>query len=684
MQANPLLQASTLPYQLPRFDRLENQHYREAFAQGMSAQLREVAAITGQAAAADFDNTIIALERSGELLDRAMAVFFNLIASNTNDVMQQFESELAPQLAAHEDAILLDPQLFARVSALYERRTRLGLEPEAVQLLERYHTQFVRAGARLPAAQKSRLKAINAQLSTLTTQFRQNVLKATSDAAVVVDGVAELAGLSAEQIGAAAVAATARGLVGKWLIALQNTTVQPLLAQLVNRPLRERLFAASTARARSGAADNTQTVRQLIALRAERAALLGYRNHAAYQLEDESAGNPAAVGRILNDLVPAALARARADARDLQQLIETHARAEGFAPFPLQAWDWPFYAERLRKVRFDFDRAEVAPYFELNRVVRDGVFYAAHELYGLTFKERPELPVYHPDVRTFEVFDTDGTPLALFVADYFARESKQGGAWMSHFVRQAHLLGLRPVIVNNLNVPKPQDGQPALLTFEEVTTLFHEFGHALHGMLSDVRYPLLQGTNVPRDFVEFPSQFNEMWARDPRVLANFARHYQSGEPMPQALLTKVLAAQTFDQGYATTEYLAAALIDQAWHELDIEDAAQAAEPDRFEAQVLARHGIDPALVPPRYHTHYFSHVFSGGYSAGYYAYIWSEVLARDAGQWFTAHGGLSRANGENLRAKVLSRGRSRDPQAMFLDFYGRPPEVAPLVAYRGL
>ena len=684
MQANPLLQASTLPYQLPPFDHLENQHYREAFAQGMSAQLGEVAVITAQAAAPDFDNTIIALERSGELLDRAMAVFFNLIASNTNDVMQQFESELAPQLAAHEDTILLDPQLFARVSALHARRSQLGLEPEAVQLLERYHTQFVRAGARLAEAHKSRLKQINAQLSSLTTQFRQNVLKATSDAAVLVESIEELTGLSPQQTGGAAAAATARGLAGKWLITLQNTTVQPLLAQLANRPLRERLFKASTARGRSGATDNTQIVRQLVALRAERAALLGYSNHAAYQLEDESAGNPAAVGRILNDLVPAALARAREDARDLQQLVEAHAREAGFAPFRLQAWDWPFYAERLRKARFDFDRAEVAPYFELNRVVRDGVFHAAHELYGLTFQERPQLPVYHPDVRTFEVFDADGTPLALFVADYFARDSKQGGAWMSHFVRQARLLGLRPVIVNNLNVPKPQDGQPALLTFEEVTTLFHEFGHALHGMLSDVRYPLLQGTNVPRDFVEFPSQFNEMWARDPKVLANFARHYQNGEPMPRALLTKVLAAQTFDQGYATSEYLAAALVDQAWHELGTADADKVTDPDRFEAEVLARHGIDPGLVPPRYHTHYFSHVFSGGYSAGYYAYIWSEVLARDAGEWFTAHGGLSRANGENLRAKVLSRGRSRDPQAMFLDFYGRPPDVAPLVAYRGL
>jgi peptidyl-dipeptidase Dcp len=684
MQANPLLQASTLPYQLPPFDLVDNQHHREAFAAGMAAQLREIAAITAQDAPATFDNTIVALERSGELLDRAMAVFFNLIASNTNEVLQQFESELAPQLAAHEDAILLDSSLFARVSALYERRTQLSLEPEAVQLLGRYHTQFVRAGARLGDADKASLKALNGRLSTLMTRFKQNVLKATNEGAVVVDSVAELAGLSAEQIGAAAEAAAARGLAGKWLITLQNTTTQPPLAQLANRALRERLFKTSAARARGGETDNTPIVRQLVMLRAERAALLGYRNHATYQLEDESAGNPAAVRRILTDLVPAALARAREDADDLQVLVETHARTAGFAPFRLAAWDWPFYAEQLRKARFDFDRAQVAPYFELNRVMRDGVFYAAHELYGLTFQERPELPVYHPDVRVFEVFDADGAPLALFLADYFARDSKQGGAWMSHFVRQARLLNLKPVVVNNLNVPKPQADQPALLTFEEVTTLFHEFGHALHGILSDVRYPLLAGLNVPRDFVEFPSQFNEMWARDPKVLANFARHYATGEPMPEALLVKVLAAQKFDQGYATTEYLAAALIDQAWHELSTGDAGKVAEPACFESEVLERHGIDPALVPPRYHSAFFSHVFSGGYSAGYYAYIWSEVLARDAGEWFIAHGGLRRANGDNLRNKVLSRGRSLDPQAMFLDFYGRPPEVAPLVAYRGL
>jgi peptidyl-dipeptidase Dcp len=684
MHANPLLQASTLPYQLPPFDRVDDQHYREAFTEGMAVQLREVAAITGQDAAPGFDNTIVALERSGQQLDRAMSVFFNLVASHTNEVMQQLESELAPLLAAHEDAIALDSKLFARVNVLYERRRDLGLQPEALQLLERYHAQFVRAGARLGDADKTQLKIINSQISSLTTQFKQNVFKATSDGAVVVDSGAELDGLSDEQIGAAAAAATARGLAGRWLITLHNTTSQPLLAQLSNRALRQRLFVASTARGRGGAADNTRIVQQLVVLRAERAALLGYGNHATYQLADESAGSPAAVSRILTELLPAALARAREDARDLQQLVEAHAREAGFEPFSLAPWDWPFYAERLRRARFDFDRAEVAPYFELNRVLQDGVFYSAHELYGLTFKERPELPVYHPDVRIYEVFDADGAPLALFLADYFSRDSKQGGAWMNNFVRQARLLGLKPVVANNLNVPKPQNGGPALLTFEEVTTLFHEFGHALHGMLSNVHYPLLQGTNVPRDFVEFPSQFNEMWARDPKVIANFARHCRTGEPMPQALLAKVLAAQTFDQGYATTEYLAAALIDQAWHELDLKEAGQVEDPVRFEAGVLARHGIDPALVPPRYHTAYFAHVFSGGYSAGYYAYIWSEVLARDAGEWFVANGGLRRANGENLRSKVLSRGRSIDPQAMFIDFYGRPPDVAPLVAYRGL
>ena len=598
--------------------------------------------------------------------------------------MQRLESELAPELQAHEDAVLLDSSLFERIEALYRERAALGLAPEQRQLLERYYTQFTRAGARLPEAAKQRLRQLNEQLSTLTTRFRQNVLKATIDGAVVVESLAELEGLSEAQVGAAARAAEARGLAGRWLIALQNTTSQPLLAQLANRGLRERIFTASVRRCRGGETDNAGIIGRMVALRAERAALLGYPNHAAYQLEDESAGNPQAVRRVLLDLVPAALARAREDAQDLRQLIAEHADEAGFEPFELAAWDWPFYAGRLRKRRYDFDRAEVAPYFELERVLRDGVFHSAHELYGLTFRERADLPAYHPDVKVFEVFDADGTPLALFLADYFARDSKQGGAWMSNFVRQSRLLGLLPVVVNNTNIPKPQAGEPVLLTFEEVTTLFHEFGHALHGILSDVRYPLLQGTNVPRDFVEYPSQFNEMWAREPGVLANFARHHRTGEPLPPGLLQRVLAAQTFDQGYATTEYLAAALIDQAWHSLDTAEVPAAGGIDDFEARVLARCGLDFAPVPPRYLSAYFLHVFAGGYSAGYYAYVWAEILARDTGSWITAGGGLSRANGAILRDKVLSRGRSRDPQTMFEDLYGGPPDVGPLVEYRGL
>ncbi len=681
---NPLLTASTLPYQLPPFDRIRIEHYREAFTQGMRRHREEVALIAGNRAAPGFDNTVVALERSGELLERVSSVFFNLNVSDGNEAMQQLESELAPALQAHEDAVLLDPVLFARIDALHEQRATLGLEPEQRQLLERYHTQFTRAGARLPEAAKQRLRQLNEQLSTLTTAFRQNVLKATADSAVVVESRAELEGLSEAQVGAAARAAQARGLAGRWLITLQNTTNQPLLAQLVNRDLRERVFKASAQRCRGGENDNTGIICRMVALRAERAALLGYPNHAAYQLEDESAGDPEAVRRMLLDLAPAALERAREDARDLRQLIAEHALEAGFEPFELEAWDWPFYAERLRKRRYDFDRAEVAPYFELERVLRDGVFHSAHELYGLTVRERTDLPVYHPDVRLFEVFDADGAPLALFLADCFARDSKQGGAWMSNFVRQARLLGLKPVVVNNANIPKPPAGEPALLTFEEVTTLFHEFGHALHGMLSDVRYPLLQGTNVPRDFVEYPSQFNEMWAREPCVLANFARHHRTGEPLPAELLRRVLAAQTFDQGYATTEYLAAALIDQGWHTLEAGQVPEAADVAGFEARVLARCGLDFAPAPPRYLSAYFLHIFSGGYSAGYYAYVWAEILARDTGSWIKANGGLSRSNGVTLRTKVLSRGRSHDPQAMFEDLYGGPPDVGPLVEYRGL
>ena len=687
MAENPFTHPSTLPYRLPPFDRVQNADYRPAFDQGMREQRAEVQKIVACPDGPDFQNTLVALERSGQMLNRVSAVFFNLNASNTDPQMQEIDSEIAPKLQAHEDAIFLDPALFARVDAVYRQRAGLQLDSESLQLLERYYIEFVRAGARLSDTDKARLREINGQLSSLTTQFKQNVLKATKSGAVIVDSAQELEGLSAEQIGTAASAAQARGLSGKWLIALQNTTNQPLLAQLKNRALRERIYMASTARGLrpdSDGADNTAVIAEIVRLRAERAALLGYPNHAAYQLEDESAGDPAAVHRILTELAPVALERARQDAADMQQLIDAEAAANHTAPFALAPWDWAFYSEKLRHARFDFDQAQVKPYFELEHVLRDGVFYAAQQLYGLQFKERTDLPVYHPDVRVFEVFDADGAALAVFLGDYFARDNKQGGAWMNSFVRQSRLLGQKPVVANNTNIPKPLPGQPALLTFEEVITLFHEFGHAIHGMLSNVQYPLLSGTALPRDFVEYPSQYNEMWAREPGVLAHYARHYQTGDALPQSLLAKVLAAQKFDQGYATTEYLAAALLDQSWHRITAAQAPTAAAVPAFEAAALRENEIDHPAIPPRYHSTYFSHIFAGGYSAGYYAYLWSEVLARDTGQWMHAHGGLTRANGNRLRETVLARGRSADPQTMFRDFYGGPPDIGPLMEYRGL
>jgi peptidyl-dipeptidase Dcp len=684
MADNPFRQPSTLPYRLPPFDKIGDADFVPAYETGMREQREEVAVIARNPQPADFQNTIVALERSGQLLDRVSTVFSNLNGSNTNPELDKIDTEMTPKLTAHEDAILLDPALFARVDSLYERRSSLKLDPESLTLLERYHVMFVRAGAKLSEPDKARLRALNEQISSLMTQFKQNVLKASKDGAVVVDSVAELDGLSAEQIGAAERAAAARNLSGKWIIPLQNTTNQPSLARLKNRALREKIYKASIERANGGGADNNVVIATMVKLRAERAKLLGYPNHATYQLEDESAATPAAVKGILTHIAPAALAAARRDAGEMQKIIDVEAARDHSKPFKLQPWDWAYYAEALRKARYDFDEAQVAPYFELDHVLHDGVFYAAHELYGLTFKERKDLPVYQADVRVFEVFDRDGTPLALFLGDYFARDNKQGGAWMSSFVRQSKLFGLKPVVTNNLNIPKPQPGRPALLSFDEVTTMFHEFGHAIHGMLSNVQYPLLSGTNVPRDFVEFPSQYNEMWAREPVVLAHFAKHYQTGAPMPQELLNKVLTAQKFNQGYATTEYLAAAMLDQEWHLID---ASQAPTPDQvaaFEAAALHKNGIDFPDVPPRYHSDYFSHIFAGGYSSGYYAYLWSEVLARDTGQWMHDHGGLTRANGDYLRDKVLSRGRSEDPQTQFRNFYGRDPDIGPLIEYRGL
>jgi peptidyl-dipeptidase Dcp len=680
-ESNPFFKPSPLPYRFPPFDRIKDADFAPAFAAGMSEQRAEVAAIAAEPAAATFENTIVALERSGRLLARVSKTFTNLNASNTDDELQKLEMELAPKLAAHDDAIMLDSALFARVDALHQRRDSLGLDAESAQLLERYHKEFVRAGARLSEADKAALKQLNEALSSLTTQFEQNLLKATKEGAVVVDSLAELDGLSAEQIGAAAEAAKERGLAGKWVIALQNTTTQPVLERLSDRALRERVYRASIAR---GAVDNTVLVARIVELRAKQAALLGYRDYAAYVLEDESAGTPEAVDKMLSQLGAKALAKAKGEAARIQELIDAQAKARGSKPFKLQPWDWAFYAQQARKARFDFDDARIKPYFELDRVLKDGVFFVARELYGLTFKERKDLPVYRPDVRVFEVFDADGSALGLLVRDDFKRDNKSGGAWMDAYVEQAGLLGQKPVIVNNLNVPKPPAGQPVLLTFDEVITMFHEFGHALHGLLSNVKYPLLAGTSVPRDFVEYPSQLNEMWTREPAVLARFARHYQTGEPMPKALLEKVLASQTSDEGFATSEYLAAAMIDQSWHRLAATSAPEPAGVMAFETRALEKRHMSFGPVPPRYHTPYFAHAFSGGYAAGYYAYIWSEVLARDTGAWFHAHGGISRANGDYFRAQVLSRGRTKEPRALFEQFYGGPPDVRPLLEYRGL
>ena len=681
---NPLLEPSPLPYGMPPFDRIRTSDYVPAFQEAMRQQLREAAAIAHNPKPPTFDNTIVALDRSGQVLQRVGFIFDELNSNNTNDEMQKIDTEMAPKRSAHRDAIYLDHALWKRVDAVFQKRASLKLDAESLQLLTRWHARFVRAGARLAPADQAKLRTLNAQIAALTTKFGQNVLKATADGAITVDSLQELNGLSAAQLSAAAQAAEARGLKGKWLITLQNTTQQPVLAHLDNRALRQRIFEASVQRALGGATDNRAVVTGIVKARAERAALLGYDTHAAYAIADESAATPAAAREVLLKIAPAAVARAKQEAADLQQLIDSQAKSKGTPSFTLQPWDWEFYSEQLRKARYDFEESQVAPYFELNRVVQDGVFYAAHELYGLTFKERKDLPVYQPDVRVFEVFDADGSGLGLFIADYFARDNKQGGAWMNAYVEQSRLLKRKAVVSNNLNIPKPASGQPVLLTFDEVTTLFHEFGHALHGLLSNVEYPSLASPETPPDFVEYPSQFNEMWAREPQVVVHYAHHYQTGEPMPPELLAKVLKAQQFNQGYATTETVAAALLDLAWYQLHDSQVPPADEVPAFETAALKEAGVDYAPVPPRYHSTYFRHIFNDDYSAGYYAYLWSEVLARDTGAWMHAHGGLTRANGDELRQSVLSRGRTAEPLVLFRNFYGRGPDIGPLLDYHGL
>jgi peptidyl-dipeptidase Dcp len=678
--ANPLLVPSTLPFHYPRFDQIHNEDFQPAFEQAMAEHRKEIEAIAANPDQPTFDNTIVAMERAGRTLRRVETIFYNLSSANTNPQLQAVQRKMAPALAAHQDEIVLDPRLFARIDGLYQARDTLGLDAESARLLWRYHQDFVRAGAQLPEASKARLRALNAELATLQTTFTQNTLKERGASAVTFDTRAELAGLGDAEIQAAADAAAQAGKPGKFVVELVNTTGQPVLTNLTSHAARLKVMAASLARgSRGGDFDNRATVAALARKRAERAALLGYPTHAAFQLAEQTAGSVDVMNRMLAQMAQPAVANARKEAARLQAMIDAEKGG-----FQLDAADWAYYSEKVRKAQYAFDESQLKPYYELDHVLFDGVFYAANKLYGVTFKERHDLPVYEPGVRVFDVFDKDGTPLAIFIGDYYARANKNGGAWMSAYVQQDGLDGDKPVIANHLNIPKPPAGEPTLLTRDEVTTAFHEFGHALHGMFSHVKYPRFSGTQVPRDFVEYPSQFNEMWATYPDVLRHYAKNWKTGEPIPQALLDKVAAAARFDQGFMTTEYLSATLLDQAWHQLGADQVPAAADVTSFEAAALHRVGLDFAPVPPRYRTTYFSHAFAGGYSAGYYSYIWSEVLAADSTDWVLRHGGLTRQNGDHIRDTLLSRGGSADALTLFRDLTGSAPDIGPLLKKRGL
>ncbi len=675
---NPFAQESKLPFHYPQFDQIKNEDYAPAFAEGMRQNAAEIDGIANNHKPATFDNTIVALEKSGQLLARVSSVFYNLSGANTNDSFKALERELGPKLAAHNDTIRLNPKLYARIKSLYDKRDQLHLDAESKYLLERYNTDFVRAGAKLSDADKEKLKVMNGELAKLSTSFAQNVLEEANASALIVDSREELAGMSDKAIDAAAATAKARGLEGKFAIPVVNTTGQASLAVLSKRAVRERLMAASLARgSHGGLYDNTQIVLQLAQLRADKAALLGYPSFAAYALEDQTAHDPQAVNKMLAEFARPAVANAKKEGAEIQQVID---RENG--GFQLAAQDWSFYSDKVRAERFNFDQSQLRPYFELNNVLMNGVFYAANKVYGLSFKERKDLPVYDPDVRVFDVFDADGKQLAIFIGDYYARANKRGGAWMNAYVSQNSLLGTQPVVANHLNIPKPNAGEPTLLTYDELRTMFHEFGHALHGMFSNVKYPRFAGTRVPRDFVEFPSQVNEMWSVWPEVLANYAKHYQSGAPMPQELLDKVQASKKFNEGFRTTEYLAASILDQKWHQLGV--SQMPSDVVAFETASLKEAGVDYAPVPPRYRSSYFSHVFSGGYSAGYYGYLWSEKLDADTVEWFKENGGMLRKNGDYFRKMLLSKGGTMDAMQMYRAFRGRDAQIAPLLERRGL
>jgi peptidyl-dipeptidase Dcp len=674
MSANPFFHKSTLEYELPPFSQINDDHYLPAFYAGMEAQRKEVDEIVAQPDVT-FDNTIVALEKSGQLLTRVANVFYNKSSSDTNDAIDTIEAEIAPKLAAHSDAIKLNAPLFTRIKKLMEKQ--VSLSEEDAWILKKYYEDFVYAGAELSEDSRERVKRINEELSSLQTTFAKNLLSDTNDLAVFVSDAAELDGLSDNQIAACKAAAEGRGIQDKWMIGMVNFTGHPLLRSLKNRNLREKVMSHSVQKGLRGNSNDTQkTLLRMVALRTERAKLFGLSNHAEYVLRQQTAGSLDNVHAMLKKIAPAAVENARREGADIQKAIDKE------ASHLLESWDWDFYTEKVRVEKYQLDTSLMKPYFELNRVLKDGVFYAAGKLFGMKFKERPDLLAYHPEARVFEVFNEDGSAIGLYIGDFYTRDSKRGGAWMNSLVKQSTLLQQLPVVVNNLNIPKPPQGEPTLLTYDETTTLFHEFGHAIHGLLSQVKYPRVSGTSVQRDFVEFPSQVNEMWILWPEVLDNYARHYQTGERLPQSWVDKLNESSTFNEGHATTSYMAAAILDLAWH--SIEDISEIDSVPEFEARAIANYGLDYNPVPTRYRSTYFSHIFAGGYSSGYYGYIWSEVLDADTVEWFKDNGGLTRTNGDHFRTALLSRGGSVDSMQMFRNFRGRNAEIQPLLRRRGL
>lgn len=675
---NPFLHHSTLPYQAPQFDQIDVQHYRPAFDEGVRQKRAEIEAIVHNTQDPDFANTLLALEQSGALLTRVTSVFFAMTSAHTNDELQRLDEAFSAELAGLANDIYLDGALFARVEAVWQRRHTLGLDSESLRLVEVIYQRFVLAGARLNKADKARLKALNTESATLTSQFNQRLLAANKSGALVVDDVRRLDGLSAEELAVAAEAAKEKGLESRWVIPLVNTTQQPALAVLRDRQIREELFTQAWTRAEHDDDNDTRVIIQrLVDIRMQQAKLLGFANYAAWKIADQMAKTPEAALSFMRAIVPAARQRALDEQAEIQKVIDQEQGG-----FSVRAWDWAFYAEQVRREKYALDEAQLKPYFALDTVLNEGVFWTANQLFGIKFVERFDIPVYHPDVRVWEIFDHDGAGLALFYGDFFARESKSGGAWMGNFVEQSELNETRPVIYNVCNYQKPATGKPALLLWDDVITLFHEFGHTLHGLFATQRYATLSGTNTPRDFVEFPSQINEHWASHPQVFARFARHVETGEPMPQALRDKMQRASLFNKGYDMSELLSAALLDMRWHSLEM--SASSSSVDQFEQQALAAEDLDLQAVPPRYRSSYFAHIFGGGYAAGYYAYLWTQMLADDGYQWFVEQGGLTRENGQKFREAILSRGNSTDLAELYRQWSGRDPRMEPMLAHRGL